>query len=122
MTFSPNIEEVSKFKPDGNVMESRVGGDSLRDSYTPTISTTSGKLSDMELSSTLVPKYKLVDSPLTDVDAADTVPFTVIFSLLIYSFFLFCIPIFLAVTFTTTDLFLVNPVNLTVSPPFTRVT
>ena len=64
-------------------MESRVGVDSLRDSYTPTISTTSGKLSDIELSSTLVPKYKLVDSPLTDVDAADTVPFTVIFSLLI---------------------------------------
>ena len=87
-TFSPSIEAVSKFRPVGNVMESNVGAFVSNDSYIPTISTTSGKLRDIELSSTLVPKYKLVVYPLTAVDAADTVPLTVIFSLLIYSFFL----------------------------------
>ena len=121
-TFSPSIDAVSRFRPVGNVIESNVGADEFKDSYTPTTSTTSGKLSDIELSSTLVPKYKLVVNPLTDVDAAETVPFTVTFSLLIYSFFLFCIPTFLAVTFTTTDWFFVSPVNLTESPPFTSVT
>ena len=122
ITFSPSIDAVSRFRPVGNVIESNVGADVLSDSYTPTISTISGRFNDIELSSTLVPKYVLVVNPLTSVDAADTVPLTVIFSLLIYSFFLFCTPIFLAVTFTTTDLFLVNPVNLTESPPLTRVT
>ena len=48
------------------------------------------------------------------VAAADTVPLTVNFSLLIYSFFLLCIPNFLAVTFNTTALFFSNPVNLIV--------
>ena len=88
ITLSPSIDAVSKFKPDGNVIESKVGAEVFNDSYIPTISTTSGKLSDIELSSTLVPKYVLVVNPLTAVDAAETVPFTVTFSLLIYSFFL----------------------------------
>ena len=62
-------------------------------------------------------------SPLEAVDAADTVPSTVSFSLLINSFFLLSIPIFLVVTLTTTfDSFLVNPVNSTVAPPEPRVT
>ena len=65
----------------------------------------------------------LVVSPLEAVDAADTVPSTVSFSLLINSFFLLSIPIFLVVTLTTTfDSFLVNPVNSTVAPPEPRVT
>ena len=65
----------------------------------------------------------LVESPLDAVDAADTVPLTISFSLLIYSFFLLWIPIFLVVTLTTTfDWFLVNPVNSTVAPPEPRVT
>ena len=123
ITFSPNIDAVSRFNPVGKVIESRVGELVFKDSYTPTISTISGRFSDIELSSTLVPKYVLVVNPLTSVDAADTVLLIVIFSLLIYSFFLFCIPTFLAVTFTTTlDWLGVKPVNLTESPPFTRVT
>ena len=65
----------------------------------------------------------LVVSPLEAVDAADTVPLTVSFSLLINSFFLLSIPIFLVVTFTTTfDWFAVKPVNWTVSPPEPKVT
>ena len=119
ITLSPSIDDVSKFNPDGNVIESKVGAEVFNDSYIPTISTTSGRLSDIELSSTLVPKYVLVVNPLTAVDAAETVPFTVTFSLLIYSFFLLWIPIFLAVTFTVTLLvwLAVNPVNATVAPP-----
>ena len=60
----------------------------------------------------------LVVSPLDAVDAAETVPLTVTFSLLINSFFLLWIPIFLVVTFTTTFVApAVNPVNSTVAPP-----
>ena len=63
-------------------------------------------------------------NPLTSVDAAETVLFTVIFSLLIYSFFLLWIPIFLAVTFTVTLLFwpAVRPVKSTFAPPSPRLT
>ena len=65
----------------------------------------------------------LVVSPLDAVDAADTVPLIVIFSLLINSFFLLSIPIFLVVTFTTTfDAPAVNPVKFTISPPEPRET
>ena len=86
-------------------------------------STTSGKFNDITSSWTLKPRYVLVVSPLDAVDAADTVPLTVSFSLLIYSFFLLSIPIFLVVTFTTTfDWPAVNPVKFTVAPPEPRET
>ena len=65
----------------------------------------------------------LVDNPLVAVDADETVPFIVSFSLLIYSFFFDVIPIFLAVTFTTVfDWLAVSPVKSTVAPPDPRVT
>ena len=49
------MDAVFKFKPDGNVIESRVGDDVLRDSKTAVTSITSGKLSEIIWSSTLVP-------------------------------------------------------------------
>ena len=62
-------------------------------------------------------------SPLDAVEAADTVLLIVNFSLLIYSFFLLLIPIFFAVTLTTTfDAPAFSPVNSTVAPPEPRVT
>ena len=45
--FSPNIVDVSRFKPDGNVSESKVGAEVSNDSYTAITSTTSGKFNDM---------------------------------------------------------------------------
>ena len=48
--FSPNIEDVSRFKPDGNVSESKVGADESKDSYTAITSTTSGKFNDISSS------------------------------------------------------------------------
>ena len=121
--FSPNIEDVSRVKPDGNVNESKVGADVSKDSWTEMTSATSGKFNDITSSWTLVPKYVLVVSPLDAVEAADTVLLIVNFSLLIYSFFLLLIPIFFAVTLTTTFVApTFSPVNSTVAPPEPRVT
>ena len=48
--FSPNMEDVSRFKPHGNVIESKVGAEVSKDSYTAMTSTTSGKFNDISSS------------------------------------------------------------------------
>ena len=53
--FSPNIADVSKFKPLGNVNLSSVGESESIDSKTPITFTTSGTFNDISLSSTLKP-------------------------------------------------------------------
>ena len=53
--LSPNIDAVSKDKPDGNWNLSNVGESVLSDSYTPTILTASGTFNEISLSSTRNP-------------------------------------------------------------------